>query len=100
MQNRDGELLGAEEYEENVFKNDEPDDEEPMGEEELHGLFAAIDSGALSEEQVHALQRKIQKKGRCFNCGRQGHFAKECRSAKRTPGKGGGKGRGNPAAGK
>ena len=83
VQNREGKILGAEEYEENVFKNDEEiDEEEPMGEEELHSLFAAMDSGVLSLEQLHALQRKIQKKGRCFNCGRPGHFAKYCRSAK------------------
>ena len=77
-----------------------------MGEEEVFSLLTAIDSGALSEDQVLALQRKIQRRGRCFNCGRPGHIAKNCRVAKRQPGnggKGGGKGGAigaNPAAGR
>ena len=35
-----------------------------MEEEELQNIFAAIDSGILTEEQVNALQRRVQKKGR------------------------------------
>ena len=98
-QAREGKILNTEDTAEHVYKNQEAgrgeDEEEgPMEEEEPQNIFAAIDSGILSEEQVNALQRRVQKKGRCFNCGRPGHFAKDCRSAKRQPGrfrKGGGK---------
>ncbi len=78
------------------------DDVEPdgdiMDEEELSNLMVAMDSGALSSEQIMAIQRKIQRKGRCFNCGRPGHFANNCKSPNKAPGqfrKGY-----NPAAGK
>ncbi len=66
--------------------------------------MTAIDTGALSGEQVLALQRRIQRRGRCFNCGKPGHIAKNCRMPKRHPGQGGkGAGRGagpNPAGGR
>ena len=57
-----------------------------MDDDEVGNIFSAIDSGVLSEEHVCALQRRIQKKGRCFNCGRPGHIAKDCRGPKRKPG--------------
>ena len=76
---------------------DEPDGE-TMEEEELHSLMGAIDSGVLSGEQIHAIQRRIQRKGRCFNCGRPGHIARNCKAPKKAPGQFR-KGL-NPAAGK
>ena len=69
-----------------------------MDEEELQNLMVTIDLGVLFSEQVFALQRNIQRKGRCFNCGRPGHIARNCKVPKKTPGqfrKGY-----NPAAGK
>ncbi len=57
-----------------------------MDEEELHSLMVAVDSGALSNKQIMAIHRNIQRKGRCFNCGRPGHFAKNCKSPKKAPG--------------
>ena len=100
-----GGIMGAENLEEHIFEGDEEDEHE-MTEEELCNTFAAIDSGVLSVEQVSVLQKRIQRKGRCYNCGRPGHIAKNCRDPKSQMGKGGGKGSGgkgsgyNPAAGK
>ncbi len=101
-QAREGTIIAAEGRDEELHgpgedRCAEGDEEESMGDEEVFGLMTAIDSGALSEEQVLALQRRIQRRGRCFNCGRPGHIAKNCRGPKRQTGpggKGGGKGSG------
>jgi hypothetical protein len=103
VQAREGNILTAEGPNEQIYNgtqaevNDEPDGE-TMDEEEFQSLMVAVDSGALSSEQILAIHRKIQRKGRCFNCGRPGHIAKNCKSPKKAPGqfrKGF-----NPAAGK
>ena len=105
QQARDGKVLTAmtEDQREQINNQQQGiDDVEPdgefMDEEELHSLMVAVDSGALSNEQIMAIHRKIQRKGRCFNCGRPGHLAKNCKSPKKAPGQ---FRRGfNPAAGK
>ncbi len=105
-QAREGKILAAEGRDEELHGPGEDhgvgvDDEESMGDEEVFGLMAAIDSGTLPEEQVLALQRRIQRRGRCFNCGRPGHIAKNCRGPKRQPGQGGGtKGGGKTGGGR
>lgn len=53
-------------------------------EEECYHTLAVIDSGVLSEAQINALRARIQRKGRCYNCGRAGHIAKHCRLARRS----------------
>ena len=70
-------MLAADAFDEEVYKNDEGEhgeygehgDEGEMEEEEVNGLMAAVDSGMMSLEQVNAIQRKIQRRGRCFNYG-------------------------------
>ena len=59
-QAREGKILAAEGRDEELHGPGEDacagtEEEEPMGEEEVYNLFTAIDSGALSEEQVLAL---------------------------------------------
>ena len=66
-QARVGSVLNAGNNEEEVYDNEEENGEEdedgPMEDEELNGLFAALDSGALPAEAVHAIQKKIQRRG-------------------------------------
>ena len=68
QQAREGRILEAENHEEHVFGGDGGGEEvcggEPMGDEELNNLFAAIDSEGLTEENVNAIQRQIQRKDR------------------------------------
>jgi hypothetical protein len=91
VQSREGKLFNVENNDEHLYNNNgeaaDDSDDSPMEDEEFHGIFAAIDSGVMTEEQVNILQRRVQRKGRCFNCGRPGHFAKDCKSQKRRPGK-------------
>ena len=110
QQARYGKILAAEGRDEEVYGANAPGEEcdeecdgTTMEDEEVHSLITAIDSGALSNEQVMALQQTVQRKGRCFNCGRPGHIAKNCRVARRRPGqygKGGGKRGGGGGGGK
>ncbi len=66
VQSREGKLLIAENNDEHLYNNEEAaedgDDDGPMEDEELHNIFAAIDSGVMTEEQVNVLQRRIQRK--------------------------------------
>ena len=71
QQARYGKILAAEGRSEEVHganvpggECDEECDGTTMDEEELQSLIVAIDSGALSSEQVMALQRNIHQKGR------------------------------------
>ena len=66
-QHRVGGVLAADAYGEDIYEGYEGGggaDEGDMEEEEVHGLMAALDSGILSLEQVNAVQRKFQKRGR------------------------------------
>ena len=41
-----------------------------MDEDEFDSIFAAMDSGFFSEEQINVAQARIQRRGRCYNCGK------------------------------
>ena len=89
-QAREGNILAAEGRDEELYgPGEDPytggDEEEPMGDEEVFGLMTAIDTGALSGEQVLALQRRIQRNGSLLQLWQAGPHSEELPNAEATP---------------